>query len=253
MTPKVRTVMQVRTASSRLPGKAFLPVGGIPLALLAAQRAARTGEDLVVATSDDSSDDLLAEQFLSSGFQLVRGSLVDVVSRFVLSTADLADDDYCIRLTADNVFPDADLISALKSAVDLTSNEYLSAPLLFHAPLPVGISAEIFTVRALRETHRMSTLASDREHVTPYIRRQIARLAEDSAHIQRQDLEAPRCTIDTLDDYLRIASFFQRVRNPVWAPWTTLVREFAAFLHERHRPKLILRHPPEQTNSRSGW
>ncbi len=59
--PRSRVVIQARTTSSRLPAKALLPLGGIPMAVLVAQRVARSGAfDVVVATSIEPEDDLLA-------------------------------------------------------------------------------------------------------------------------------------------------------------------------------------------------
>ena len=52
------TIMQARTSSQRLPGKALLPVNDLPMAILAATRALNSFSDLVVATSSDKSDDV---------------------------------------------------------------------------------------------------------------------------------------------------------------------------------------------------
>ena len=50
-------VIQARTSSARLPGKALLPIRGIATTVLAAKRAANQGHQVVVATSIDPSDD----------------------------------------------------------------------------------------------------------------------------------------------------------------------------------------------------
>ena len=56
----VRVVIQSRLSSSRLPGKAMLTLAGMPAVVLAARRAGNTGLDVVVATSDQGDDDVLA-------------------------------------------------------------------------------------------------------------------------------------------------------------------------------------------------
>src|SRR5690349_24219800 len=106
MTPRVRVVMQARTSSSRLPGKAMLPIAGVPMVVLAARRAGNQGHQVVVATSDESSDDDLADLCESDGLAVVRGPLDDVLGRFVIASEDLDDADVIVRLTADNVVPD---------------------------------------------------------------------------------------------------------------------------------------------------
>ena len=58
--PRVRIVLQARTSSHRLPAKSLLPVAGVPLAVLCAHRLGSTGREVVLATSTERSDDLLA-------------------------------------------------------------------------------------------------------------------------------------------------------------------------------------------------
>src|SRR5690606_8502139 len=96
-----RIVLQARTSSTRLPGKVLLPICGLPMAVLAAKRAGQDGTEVVVATSDDPSDDALAATAKRHGLKIVRGPLDDVLARFILATGDLAGDDICIRFTAD--------------------------------------------------------------------------------------------------------------------------------------------------------
>jgi spore coat polysaccharide biosynthesis protein SpsF len=56
-----------------LPGKALLPVAGYPSAVLAALRAANKGTDVIVATSEDTSDDALASELHKHEVRVVRG------------------------------------------------------------------------------------------------------------------------------------------------------------------------------------
>ena len=53
-------VVQARTSSSRLPAKVLLDFHGLPISILVAKRAASTGLRVVIAISDDASDDALA-------------------------------------------------------------------------------------------------------------------------------------------------------------------------------------------------
>src|SRR5262245_54214594 len=110
MTSRLRIVLQARLESRRLPGKALLPLAKIPMFVLAARRAARNGMEVVVATSKDRFDDLIAHFCDLAGLSFFRGASDDVYSRFIGVTAELPDDAIVVRLTADNVFPDADLI-----------------------------------------------------------------------------------------------------------------------------------------------
>lgn len=215
-----RVVVQARTSSSRLPGKALLPVCGIPAAVLAARRAARDGADVVVATSTDASDDALAATLREGGIRVVRGPLDDVLGRFVLAGEGLDDGDAVVRLTADNTFPDGDFVRLLVEEFRARGGAYLgtSSPL---DDLPYGLSAEVFTAGALRAVAASSADPMDREHVTPSLRRRWGgapfRPAGAPAGLGRL-----RCTIDTFDDYQRVLRVFAAVPDPVAIPWLEL-------------------------------
>ena len=103
---RVRIVLQARTTSTRLPAKVLLPVGGMPLAILCARRLGSSGREVVLATSDTPSDDVLASIAEANAIRVHRGSLDDVLTRFLDCTADLADEDLIVRATADNAVPD---------------------------------------------------------------------------------------------------------------------------------------------------
>ena len=78
-------ILQARMSSSRLPGKVLAPVLDVPMIGRQIERLRRASslDDLVVATSIDSSDDPLCEYLNSIDVKIVRGSLDDVLDRFV--------------------------------------------------------------------------------------------------------------------------------------------------------------------------
>src|ERR1700732_1547222 len=127
-------ILQARTTSTRLRGKALLPVAGYPSAVLATLRAGNRGDETLAATSDDSSDDELARQFLSSGIRVFRGPLDDVLARYYFAAKDLPDDCTVIRLPGDNLVPDGAFVADLASAFADGTCEYLAAP-----PHPCGL------------------------------------------------------------------------------------------------------------------
>ena len=106
-------IIQARTASTRLPAKALLPIAGHSSAILAALRASNRQHHTILATSDRPSDDVLAGEAQKHGVATFRGPLEDVLARYFLATANLADDCIVVRLTADNVVPDGDLVDEM--------------------------------------------------------------------------------------------------------------------------------------------
>lgn len=222
---RVRTILQARTSSSRLPGKALLPVAGMPSALLASRRAARNGGDVVLATSDHPSDDLLADLARDAGIRVVRGSLDGVLHRYAQAAEDLPDDAVVVRLTADNVFPDADFVEELVAALVAGGHTYLGT----HSPfddLPYGLSAEAFRAGALREAARHATAPDEREHVTLWIHRRHGRPLWRPASAPA-GLGRLRCTLDGFDDYGRLLDTFRGVDDPIGTPWMELCRRLA--------------------------
>src|SRR5581483_9262242 len=98
-------------SSSRLPGKALLPILGQPM--LGRQidriRRARGLDAIVVATSADATDDPIAALCAAAGVRCVRGSLDDVLDRFHLAIAG-SDARTIVRLTGDCPFADPTVI-----------------------------------------------------------------------------------------------------------------------------------------------
>src|SRR5881275_109446 len=88
---KVRIIIQARLTSARLPGKALLPVAGYPSAILAALRGSNKKHSIILATSDDPSDDRLVEEACHHKLHVFRGPLHDVIARYFWAAADLAD------------------------------------------------------------------------------------------------------------------------------------------------------------------
>jgi len=232
--PRCRVVLQARTTSTRLPGKVLLPVRGLPVVVLAARRAARDDLETVVATSADPSDDRLADTLGRHGIRHMRGSLDDVLARFIAATADLDDGDICVRLTSDNVFPDSDFAQQLIAAAE--GNGFGYAGIAGGSDgLPYGLAGEAMRVGLLRQADRSARDAHDREHVTPWIIRQCGRNAPSIPRVDTLDLSGLRCTIDTLDDYRTVASALAGLAEPVAAPWPELCRRLARWA-ERAQP-----------------
>lgn len=198
-------VVQSRLSSSRLPGKALLTIAGMPLIELVARRVANSGHEVVVATSHEHMDDHIAAHLESVGLPVFRGSLDDVLGRFVAATADLADTDRVVRMTGDNPVADGRLIDELSEATAASGHTYGRVDI---NQAPEGIGCEVFTAANLREAHASTTDAYDREHVTPWLRRTFGELLWAPEGIP-SDIHAYRATVDSLADYDRVARIFQ--------------------------------------------
>ena len=228
MPRRSRIVLQARTSSSRLPAKSLLPIGGLPLAVLCARRLGAAGHEVVLATSEEPSDDLLASTAQHAGLKVFRGSLNNVLQRFVRCTADLGDEDLVVRATGDNPLPDGRFVGALIERFGAAGGDYFATT----SPddgLPYGLSAEVFRAGALRGVASGTPDALDFENVTTTLRRRAgAKGIVAKGTFFDEDLSRLRVTIDTLEDYLAMAALFAEVGDPVAEEWKALVRRLAA-------------------------
>lgn len=230
----VRVVLQSRLTSSRLPAKAMLSVEGMPAVLLAARRAANTGLDVTIATSDTPDDDVIAAAAVAAGIDVARGSLDDPLARFISATEDMSPTDIVVRLTGDNTFPDGAFVGSLVEAIS-DETPYVLGGANSAAGLPYGVAGEAFTVGVLREAHEQATSPHEREHVTPWVRERYtsAKLQIDNS-LRWGGL---RCTLDTFEDYIRICRVFQKFDAPVAARWQDLADELS---RQENRPNSVV-------------
>ena len=223
---KVRIIIQARLTSSRLPGKALLPVAGYPSAILAALRGSNKKHSIIFATSDDPSDDRLVEEACHHKLHVFRGPLHDVIARYFWAAADLADESIVVRLTADNVLPDGSFVNELVSTLMESQAEYVGVDAL-RAGIPYGVSAEAFTAAILRKAHRSAVSQADREHVGLWMKRN-CRIANLRPKISSGEYFGHlRSTIDTEDDYQRVIRLFEGTVNPLQVGWLELARKLA--------------------------
>ena len=200
-------ILQARMASTRLPGKVLLEINGIPSIKFQIDRIRNSKvNDLVVATSTDSSDDILVAYLKTINVEVRRGPLEDVASRFI-QILDEYDPESFLRLTADCPFVMPKLIDQMLDYFQLRDLDYLSntTPPTF----PDGLDIEI-----VRTTAFLSLLESDltdreREHVTLGLNSRKHEFVRDNFG-STSDFSYLRWTVDYPEDlkYLReIASF----------------------------------------------
>ncbi len=168
--PRVIAIIQARMGSSRLPGKSLMDLAGMPLLgrVIAQVAGAKLLTDIVIATSNDATDDAIAEFANEHGYNVVRGSENDVLSRYQLAAAS-ASADIVVRITGDCPLHSPDTIDEvirafLEARVDYAcnTNPYTR---------PDGQDVEVFTREILDLAAANATFAPDREHVTPWMKR----------------------------------------------------------------------------------
>jgi len=153
-----------RTSSRRLPKKVLRKINDKMLIehLITKIKKAKNIDLIYLCTSMDPEDEILLKIAEKNGIKSYAGSRDIVIDR-MLNVADITDADNLVRITGDNVFCDEIFIDKM---IEL-HNEY-NADYTRTASLPLGISAEIFSVKGLIEMY--DNLDPDQtEYLTYYV------------------------------------------------------------------------------------
>ncbi len=169
--PRVVAIIQARLGSVRFPRKVLSEVRGQPLlhTMIERVRKAETLDGLVLAIPDTQIDRELEAFAESIGVDCFRGSEMDVLHR-IAQAARHASADVVVRLTGDCPLVDPAVIDRCVRKVLSGEAEVCSTSLEF----PDGFDVEAFRAPLLYEADQRAENSEDREHVTPYIRRQEA-------------------------------------------------------------------------------
>jgi spore coat polysaccharide biosynthesis protein SpsF len=223
-------VLQARMSSTRLPGKVMMDLLGRPMIDRQIERLnrAETLDRLVVATSDDVSDDPLADHLRRTGVGVFRGPLHDVLARFVGAAEAFGPAANVVRLTADCPLTDWRVLDEVVRLHLGEGNDYTSNDL--RRTFPHGLDVEIMRAAVLATAAREATEPAEREHVTPFVynrpdRFRLGRLT------QADDQSAERWTVDTPNDFAFVRRVYERLypANPAFTSEEVLALDF------RHR------------------
>lgn len=199
---KVVAVVQARLSSSRLPAKVLLDLAGKPALERCLRRVSRFRrvDEVVVATSGQPADDVIAAASRRLGYRVVRGSETDVLSRYVLAAKE-TDADVLVRCTSDCPLLDPVLSSQVIDRFLSGDADYAANTI--DRRLPRGLDTEAFSVDALMRAEQLAAAREEREHVTLHMYRHPAvyRLISVEVPTHREDWSSLRWTLDTLDDY----------------------------------------------------
>lgn len=183
-------------SSARLPGKALKEIGKYPVFLLAAARVHSNSMPVTILTSDRAEDDIIVSISRKYGLNTFRGDLDNVLKRFYDAASGLNEDDLIVRLTGDNLVPDRDFVS---DVVNVFRGNSADIVVTSQEQLPYGLSAEVFSVKKLRDAFFNAHTKFDQEHVTSWIRQNARVMIYENPKFAK--FAHLRCTIDNEFDY----------------------------------------------------
>jgi len=199
-------ILQARMTSSRLPGKVLEPIEGEPMIGRQIERLRRSSAlvGLVVATSVDPSDDPLVAYVESLDVPVVRGSLDDVLGRFI-SVLDEFMPEAVVRLTADCPLASPTVLDRVASSFLTSDVDYASNTL--EPTWPDGVDVEVVRSDALRWVAANSSDPHEYKHVTlgVYRRPDRFRCLNVAGDV---DLSSLRWTVDNAEDLAFVRSVY---------------------------------------------
>ncbi|MBK9738913.1 MAG: glycosyltransferase family protein [Actinobacteria bacterium] len=200
-------IVQARMTSTRFPGKVLAPLVGQPMVLRQLERVRRatTLDGVIVATSTDPTDDELTGVVEASGVPVVRGSLDDVLDRFI-TAMDVFEPEVVVRLTADCPLISPFVIDQVVEAFRASNADYVSNTMT--PTYPDGLDVEVVRASVLREVARSATDPPEREHVTLGVYRRHDRYRVENV-IGSRDLSHLRWTVDTPADFAFVTRVYE--------------------------------------------
>lgn len=169
MATKIVGIVQARMGSKRRPGKSFELIGGKPVVEVVLRRLAKCKhlDRVVLATSSEPQDTVLAEHAAKIGFATFRGSENDLVGRFHEAALQHAA-THIVRVCADNVFVDWSEIDRLVEYGLGEGKDFVGFKNDKHKDRLNDFAGEFIAWPALQRTHKEATDPFHREHVYPY-------------------------------------------------------------------------------------
>ncbi len=218
----ISIVVQARMSSSRLPKKVLLPVLGESLLYRMVERLQQIKykASIVIATSENSEDDVIEEFCQAKNITCFRGSLNNLLDRHyqvgVLTNADIV-----IKIPSDCPLIDPRIVDKVLDFYVENEGKYDFVSNLHPATYPDGNDVEIMTFEALKKAWQEATRPLELEHTTPYFweNPDKFRLANVTWETGLDYSMSHRFTIDYYEDYLFIKKVFEELypQNPAFS------------------------------------
>ena len=205
---KVLCLLQARMSSERLPGKIMKEISGIPIIghILHFLSYSKKIDEIIVATTTNSSDDILVNYLDKNNWKYFRGDEKDVLLRFVDALKQFPA-DYVVRITADNPLTDPEIVdSVIEQAIE-TKSDYSSNHLV--KTYPLGYVVEVISAKTLLKIEKLTQNPDDREHVTWHVYQNRDKF-NTSNFLAPYNLSHPnwRLTVDTKEDFQLVEKIF---------------------------------------------
>ncbi len=211
---RVGCIIQARLGSSRLPNKVLADIGGWPMIRHVWHRMALVGVPVVIAVPQEDWVEI-RRAWPASVYSAPDCDPNDVLLRYLL-TAKEHSFDAIMRVTGDCPLIDPELCSRVLKIFYSEHYDYVANDA--YPSYPDGLGCEVFTRGALEEAHKgvKSTRPTDREHVTPWIKRGLnlfggQRFCGVNLRCSIPGLENLKFSVDSQEDLERVRAIDARL------------------------------------------
>ena len=202
-------IIQARMTSTRLPKKVLLPLCGSTVLGTMIKRLHPFHDNIVIATTDDGTQQPIVEFCKEVGLKYYEGSTEDVLERYCKAAdAHGADDGTTIvRCTSDCPLIDHEIIANALAYHHANGFDYTAATT--KSGFARGMDTEIFSYGLLKEALANARTYYEHEHVTPYMHTTYNHALKIGRYRNSRDDSHLRITLDEPHDYDAIKAIFE--------------------------------------------
>lgn len=218
MKRNITAIIQARMNSRRLPNKALLKIGEIPMLLhvINQAKASKYIKNVIIATTNSSSDKKIVNFCIKNNIDYFRGSSKDVLDRYYKCGKKFSCNPI-VRISSDCPFIDPIIIDKtiskfLRNSFDYIGNNLEKKDNEWQNSLckfPQGMVIEICKFQTLEEAWNQAQKPSEREHVFPYIQFN-PKMFKVSNIFSKKNFSFIRCTVDHKEDLKFVREIWKR-------------------------------------------
>ena len=209
---EIGCIIQARMGSTRLPGKVLeeLEAGKTCLEYVIQQlEDVFDIKNMVIATTFLEEDDVIEKFCVERGINVFRGQPKNVLDRYYNCAKEFSIQNI-VRITSDCPLIDPKIVLELIKKMKTGEFDYVSNAL--NRTFPIGLDAEIFTFHALEQSWKVAQLQSEKEHVTPFIKKNPKSFKQYNLESDKNKSNI-RITLDVPEDLMLIRNIVSKISN----------------------------------------
>lgn len=186
-------------------------------------RFSKSVKNLIIATTHLEQDDVIVEYAKENNLEYFRGEPLDVLDRYYQCAKEFSLETI-VRMTSDCPFLDPTIVDKTINKFQENNFDFVSNNII--RTFPIGVDTEVFSFNTLKKAWEEAKLPSEREHVTPFIKKnnQMFKLYNLENH---KKIPIYRLTIDRKEDLEFLRKIAQNIKkepilmNDVYELFTT--------------------------------